>query len=234
MDKYNNGENYLRDEILVEPEEPILTLNFNCSSDDYRYSLEMWPKKYNQITLGELRIRLVMAIVITIIFGSVLPWNYLFHSQFRIFNIFILIVVISLMINQIYVIHCIKHQNSILMHLITRKNIKKLNLVYVNRTIKEIKNIMIPCQYRFFDTYLIKSIPALESMNQSQPEKIIDLPLTVEVSLDYSEIIEIYENKKCITFGKKVFFPKYKMNIEQREHLDLIIEKICLLNSIKK
>jgi len=218
--------------ILENPEEPILTLNFKCNSNDYRYSEEIWPKQYGKAVIYNLTKR-TLAIIISCIFLILLYSKYgLNYSKFNVSIAFIITIAAIKVIKNIYFIICCMRKYTYSMHIVTGRRIRSLALVYQNRTIEEIKKIIIPCQYRFYDTYFIKTIPLPETMYKTAAEKIVDLPLILDTPVDYSLIEHIYENRKCITFLSRIFFPKNQLSKYEKQQLDLILDKICSQNDI--
>ena len=222
-------------EIISEnPEEPIFILNFKCSSNDYRYSEEMWSDLYGKSIIRRIVIHSIIIIILSTLLALVFsPYgiNFKYSSLNNIFAFIITIAVVKV-IKNIYFIICCKRKSSLWMHFGTRIRIRSFALVYENRTIKEIKIIIIPCKYTFYDTYFIKTIPDPEIMYITSAEKIVDLQLTIDIPIDYDLITNIYENKRCFTFGKNVFFPKNQLREDGKEQLDLIINKICSQNNI--
>lgn len=192
--------------ILEKPEEPILILNLKCNSNDYRYSKEMWSEQNGKLVMKRIIKSSVNIICLTIFFVWLCSLFGFKYSAANDIIAFILTIAIVSVIKNLYFAICCMRKQSYFVHLAIRSQIRSFALVYENRTIKEIKKILIPCKYRFYDTYLIKTIPLPETMYKTSAEKIVDLPLTIDNPIEYSSIEEIYENKKCITFFQRVFF----------------------------
>jgi len=221
------------EEILESPEEPILTLNFKCNSDDYRSSEEMWSERFTIASTVKMRIHadfIILICVLVTLYAYGL--NYSKYYYFVGMTVFFSIIVVSF---NFYVIHACRQQYSYLMHIRTRRRIRSFSSVYENRTIREIKRIILPCEFKFYNTYFTKKIPTPDVMFKTTAEKIVDLPLTTFwPPIDYCAIEIIYENKKTITFFQRVFIPKDQLSEEETRQLDLIINKICIQNNITR
>jgi len=221
------------EEILESPEEPILTLNFKCNSDDYRSSQEMWSGRFNIVSTRRIRVRaffLILFCVFIALFASPYGINYSKYYHFVILATIISIITISI---NIYIVYCCKRKYTYILHILTGIHIRSFSNVYENRTRREIKKIILPCEFKFYDTYFIKTIPTPEVMYKTTAEKIVDLPLTtLWPPVDYSAIGEIYENKKTITFFQRIFIPKDQLSENEKQKLDLILNKICAQNNI--
>jgi len=223
------------EEILESPEEPILTLNFKCNSDDYRSSEEMWSGRFNMLSTRRIRVNAFLLIsfcVFIALFVSPYGINYSKYYYFVIVATIVSIITIGF---NIYIIYCCKHEYTYYMHILTGRRIRSFSDVYENRTRREIKKIIIPFQFKFYETYFTKEIPTPSVMYKTTAEKIVDLPVTTFwPPVDYSLIKNISENKKTITFFQRLFIPKDQLSENEKQQLDLILNKICAQNNITR
>ena len=220
------------EEILESPEEPILTLDFKCSSDDYRDSEEMWSGLVNISSTSRIRLDsflMILACVFVALCYS--PYGFYYSKYYYVVGAAVIFSIMTVIFN-IYIIYCCKRKYSYFMHILTGRSIKSATLVYENRTKREIKKIIIPCKYRFYKTYFIKTSPSFEIMCETSAEKIVNVPLTSDIPIEYSSIKYIAENKKSIILFQRIFFPKDQLNENEKQKLDLILNKICAQNNV--
>jgi len=200
-------------------EEPIYTIKLNYSCKDYRNAFEMAPDYFRnssyKAALKKTTISICFSMTILVL-GLI--YLYFYKSKpsleafFHISNLliqYLLIIYIILLVFAIYKWSCYKHQKVMYSPIVSFFYIKRMSDFYKGRTMKEIKKIIIPCEIKFYDTYLIQTTPSLEAVNKCSSEEILRISLTSSSNkIIYKTLYQKNETNTCISFVPGVFIPK--------------------------
>lgn len=214
----------IRSENVLEKEEaPLLKINLKCSYEDYQNSRKIISQKYYD------KIKFLKWYIIFFFFyfvfsvpdyiQSISNHNHLF------FLLYTIIYFMSMII--IYIFICFKSHRTPILNFLYNVFVKRLSMIYKNRSIEEIKKIIIPCELIFFETYMIRKTPSLEETKKVTADKVIDLPLTSESpKFIYSKLKNIKENDNYISFRANCFIPKNQLSKNEKEQIEEILNEL--------
>jgi len=209
--------------------EPILTVDLKCDYKDYIDAIEVLPKKINNSEyLNNLKILTTISTLFCIlVFAIELP-NFLMHKYMFFFWMLLLFSVYQIF--QFYFLYyCIQRKN-IFAHFISKWILPRLSTLYKDKHRKEIKNIIVPCRYDFYDSYFIKITPSPEDVKGIPAKEIVNLPLTKDSpKIVYKFLTNLTENKVCLSLCFGAFIPKKQLSEEEKVQLDVVKNKILRL-----
>ena len=170
------------------------------------------------------RIYIISNIFCVLSFAIELP-NFLMNKY--IFFLWILIIFALLQIFQSYFLYYCMQRKNLFSHIISKRVLPRLSTIYKDKHIKEIKTIIVPCRYNFYDTYFIKTTPSLEDAKVVLSSQIVDLPLTLDSQkIEYKLLTNLTENKISLSLCPGAFIPKKQLSEDEKVQLDTIKNKI--------
>jgi len=86
--------------------------------------------------------------------------------------------------------------------------------------------MIIPCEYSFYETSVVKRSPSLESVQNIEPDKVIELPLSDEITIEYFRINNIKVNNKYIAFCHDCFIPIQQLSEEEKAQVNIIVDEL--------
>ena len=217
------------DVILENPETPILTLNFKCSCSDYRNAMQVLQKKFSGSYIERLELTNIIAIFFVIMSVIVLLPKFL-KNENNLILIKLVIFICIILIIHFYIYYSCIHGQQPFINIVSRIFLKRMSSIYRHHTVKEIKKIVIPCEYNFYTTYFTKKTPSVDETINVSVDKISELPLSIESGkIEYSKLNDFRQNNDYITFCPRCFIPKKYLNEEDKIKLAVIIKKIISL-----
>jgi len=230
MDKNDINKSSEVDVILENPETPILTLNFKCSCSDYKNAARVLQKKFSGSFIEKadsINIISILMIILTLLF-----WPTVLTKEYREREIFVIIFISLYVFSMIhfYIYYSCIHGQQPFVNIVLRIYLKRMSSIYQHHTAKEIKKIIIPCEYNFYTTYFTKKTPSVDETINVSVDKISELPLSIESGkIEYSKLNDFRQNNDYITFCPRCFIPKKYLNEEDKIKLAVIIKKIISL-----
>ena len=208
--------------------EPILIVNLKCDYKDYIDLIELLPKKLNDSDyLNYLKIMSIITNVICIAAFIIELPNFLIHKY--LFFLWILLICAVLQIFHFYFLYYYMQQKNPIAHIISKRVLPRWSTFYKGKSLKEIKTIIVPCRYDFYDTYFIKIGPSVEEAQGASAKEIVNLSLTTDSpKIEYKLLTNLNENKDCLSLCPGAFIPKRKLSEEEKVQLDAIKYKILL------
>ena len=207
---------------------PILTVTLKCDYRDYIDAIEILPKKLNNSDYSNnLKILITISTIFCIsAFAIELP-NFLMHKYLFLF--WLLLIFAVLQIFQFYFLYYCIQQKNVFAHIISKRVLPRLSNFYKGKHTKEIKTIIVPCRYDFYDTYFIKKTPTLEDAKGILAKEIVNLPLTMDSQkIEYKILTNLTENKDCLSLCPGAFIPKRQLSEGEKIQLKTVKNKILL------
>jgi len=213
------------EEVAKENEEElVLTINLKCSCTDYRNALEVWKREKKNARERGIKNFIIVYMISFVLIPIDILLDFV-RSEYKIIGI-VLITICSIMTKDIYTYLCYVYQRKPITHIFTKIFLKHLTKFYKGRPTHEIKKIIIPFEYSFYETYFIKKSPSLEAVKVTASDKVIELPLSEEMKIEYSNIHNIKVSDNYIYICHECFIPMQQLSADVKTQINVIVEEL--------